>query len=112
MLWVDKYRPKTLDKVTVHDQVAQNLKKLVGSPPPPPPFPRDARLRRPTLGFRRPRAVLMGVWFVFVFFCQVAEQDCPHLLFYGPSGSGKKTLVMALIKQMFGAGADKVSFCN
>lgn len=64
MLWVDKYRPKTLDKVTVHDQVAQNLKKLVGSPP----LPRDARLRRPTLGFRRPRAVLMGVWFVFVFF--------------------------------------------
>jgi replication-associated recombination protein RarA len=39
---------------------------------------------------------------------QVAEQDCPHLLFYGPPGSGKKTLIMALIKQMFGAGAEKV----
>ncbi|OEL36535.1 Replication factor C subunit 5 [Dichanthelium oligosanthes] len=65
MLWVDKYRPKTLDKVTVHDQVAQNLRKLV------------------------------------------SEQDCPHLLFYGPSGSGKKTLILALIKQMFGAGAEK-----
>jgi DNA polymerase III delta prime subunit len=38
----------------------------------------------------------------------VAEQDCPHLLFYGPPGSGKKTLIMALIKQMFGAGAEKV----
>ena len=35
MLWVDKYRPKTLDKVTVHDQVAQNLRKLV--------CPRDLR---------------------------------------------------------------------
>ncbi|KAF0915571.1 hypothetical protein E2562_036756 [Oryza meyeriana var. granulata] len=70
MLWVDKYRPKTLDKVIVHDQVAQNLKKLV------------------------------------------AEQDCPHLLFYGPSGSGKKTLIMALIKQMFGAGAEKVKMEN
>ncbi|GJM96869.1 hypothetical protein PR202_ga13741 [Eleusine coracana subsp. coracana] len=65
MLWVDKYRPKTLDKVTVHDQIAQNLRKLV------------------------------------------SEQDCPHLLFYGPSGSGKKTLILALIKQMFGAGAEK-----
>jgi replication factor C subunit 3/5 len=32
MLWVDKYRPKTLDKVTVHDQVAQNLRKLVSLP--------------------------------------------------------------------------------
>jgi replication factor C subunit 3/5 len=29
MLWVDKYRPKTLDKVTVHDHIAQNLRKLV-----------------------------------------------------------------------------------
>jgi DNA polymerase III delta prime subunit len=43
-----------------------------------------------------------------VLFGQVSEQDCPHLLFYGPSGSGKKTLILALIKQMFGAGAEKV----
>uniref|UniRef100_A0A0A9E4I3 Pco093185f n=1 Tax=Arundo donax TaxID=35708 RepID=A0A0A9E4I3_ARUDO len=70
MLWVDKYRPKTLDKVTVHDQIAQNLRKLV------------------------------------------SEQDCPHLMFYGPSGSGKKTLILALVKQMFGAGAEKVKLEN
>ncbi|OVA16426.1 AAA+ ATPase domain [Macleaya cordata] len=66
MLWVDKYRPKTLDKMIVHEDVAQNLKKLV------------------------------------------TEQDCPHLLFYGPSGNGKKTLIMAVLRQMFGAGAEKV----
>jgi hypothetical protein len=30
------------------------------------------------------------------------------LLFYGPSGSGKKTLIMALLRQMFGPGAEKV----
>ncbi|KAK2973122.1 hypothetical protein RJ640_027094, partial [Escallonia rubra] len=65
MLWVDKYRPKTLDKVAVHEEVAQNLKKLV------------------------------------------TEQDCPHLLFYGPPGSGKKTLIMGLLRQMFGPGAEK-----
>lgn len=29
MLWVDKYRPKSLDKVIVHEDVAQYLKKLV-----------------------------------------------------------------------------------
>ncbi|XVF30725.1 hypothetical protein REPUB_Repub16aG0083300 [Reevesia pubescens] len=29
MLWVDKYRPKSLDQVTVHQDIAQNLKKLV-----------------------------------------------------------------------------------
>ncbi|XP_071909944.1 replication factor C subunit 3 [Coffea arabica] len=70
MLWVDKYRPKTLDKVLVHKEVAENLKKLV------------------------------------------TEQDCPHLLFYGPSGSGKKTLIMALLRQMFGPSADKVKVEN
>lgn len=31
MLWVDKYRPKTLDQVMVHQVIAQNLKKLVRS---------------------------------------------------------------------------------
>ncbi|ONK74293.1 uncharacterized protein A4U43_C03F4760 [Asparagus officinalis] len=70
MLWVDKYRPRTLDKVIVHDDIASNLKKLV------------------------------------------SEQDCPHLLFYGPPGSGKKTLIMALLKQMFGPGAEKVKMEN
>lgn len=29
MLWVDKYRPKTLDQVIVHQEIAENLKKLV-----------------------------------------------------------------------------------
>ncbi|XP_048435778.1 replication factor C subunit 3-like [Pyrus x bretschneideri] len=70
MLWVDKYRPKTLDQATVHQDIAQNLKKLV------------------------------------------AEQDCFHLLFYGPSGSGKKTLIIALLRQVFGPSADKVKVEN
>ncbi|XP_039170327.1 replication factor C subunit 3 isoform X1 [Eucalyptus grandis] len=70
MLWVDKYRPKALDQVIVHEDVAQNLKKLV------------------------------------------SEQDCPHLLFYGPSGSGKKTLIMALLRQMFGSSSEKVKVEN
>ncbi|KAH0728092.1 hypothetical protein KY284_003957 [Solanum tuberosum] len=70
MLWVDKYRPKTLEKIIVHQDVAQNLRKLV------------------------------------------SEGDCPHLLFYGPSGSGKKTLIMALLRQIFGPSADKVKVEN
>ncbi|XP_002525685.2 replication factor C subunit 3 [Ricinus communis] len=70
MLWVDKYRPKTLDQIMVHEDIAQNLKKLV------------------------------------------TEQDCPHLLFYGPSGSGKKTLIMALLRQIFGPSAEKVKVEN
>ncbi|KAK4769921.1 hypothetical protein SAY87_030453 [Trapa incisa] len=70
MLWVDKYRPKSLDKMNVHEDIAENLKKLV------------------------------------------SEQDCPHLLFYGPSGSGKKTLIMALLRQMFGSSSEKVKVEN
>ncbi|KAL2620522.1 hypothetical protein R1flu_000727 [Riccia fluitans] len=70
MLWVDKYRPHTLDKVMVHMEEAQHLKNLI------------------------------------------ALGDCPHLLFYGPSGAGKKTLIMALLREMYGPGAEKVKVEN
>ncbi|KAH9728638.1 Replication factor C subunit 3 [Citrus sinensis] len=43
---------------------------------------------------------------------RVTEQDCPHLLFYGPPGSGKKTLIMALLRQVFGPGAEKAGSRN
>ena len=42
----------------------------------------------------------------------VTEQDWPHLLFYGSPGSGEKTLIMALLRQMFGPGAEKVKVEN
>ena len=30
MLWVDRYRPRTLNRVTVHAEEAQRLRNLVG----------------------------------------------------------------------------------
>ncbi|WIA08571.1 hypothetical protein OEZ85_008000 [Tetradesmus obliquus] len=66
MLWVDKYRPHSLDKFELHKQIAANLKKLVVS------------------------------------------GDFPHCLFYGPPGAGKKTLVVALLREVYGPGAEKI----
>ncbi|GJQ15297.1 hypothetical protein GpartN1_g7088.t1 [Galdieria partita] len=65
LLWVDKYRPKTLETLDIHSEWTEKLTSL----------------------------------------CE--QRNLPHLLFYGPSGAGKRTRIHAVLRQIFGSAIDK-----
>lgn len=66
-LWLDKHRPKRLNKLDFHRRQAEHLEKLVKS-----------------------------------------SSDFPHLLVHGPPGAGKKTRIMAVLREMYGPGVDRL----
>ncbi|KAF9509799.1 hypothetical protein BS47DRAFT_1373430 [Hydnum rufescens UP504] len=65
-LWVDKYRPRTLDALHYHKELSERLASLA------------------------------------------ASGDFPHMLFYGPSGGGKKTRIACTLRELFGPGVEKL----
>jgi len=60
VLWVEKYRPRSLDDIVNQKEIVERLKKFV------------------------------------------AERNMPHLLFAGPSGTGKTTAALALVHDLYG----------
>jgi len=60
VLWVEKYRPRSLDDIVDQKEIVERLKKFV------------------------------------------AERNMPHLLFAGPSGTGKTTAALALVHDLYG----------
>ncbi|CAL7933359.1 unnamed protein product [Xylocopa violacea] len=38
----------------------------------------------------------------------VQKEDFPHLLVYGPSGAGKKTRIMCILRELYGSGAERL----
>ncbi|KAG8698837.1 Replication factor C (RF-C) subunit [Ceratobasidium sp. 394] len=65
-LWVDKYRPRTLDDLNYHGDLSARLRSLAGS------------------------------------------GDFPHMLFYGPSGAGKKTRIACTLRELYGPSVEKL----
>lgn len=84
-LWVDKHRPASLAKLDYHKEQAANLKRLV--------------MER----FQVSHRLLISLYSF-----QVQSGDFPHLLISGPSGAGKKTRMVCVLKELYGNGVEKL----
>lgn len=65
LMWIEKYRPETLEEVVSHGEVIATLKQLS------------------------------------------EKNQLPHLLFYGPPGSGKTSSIVAFAKNLFGSSYER-----
>ena len=82
-LLVDKYRPRSLETLTYHEDLSERLKSLV----------------QPSV----PACVS-----TIDNYLQSQSPDFPHLLVYGPSGAGKKTRIIATLRALYGPGVEKI----
>jgi len=42
----------------------------------------------------------------------VQKRDFPHLLVHGPPGAGKKTRILCILKELYGAAAERLKTEN
>ena len=96
-----QYRPKKLDELILHRDIGENLSKLVS-------LYSMIYMQCSCAEFAAKDELRAAKTVVHGLTLQVASGDCPHTLFYGPPGAGKKTLILALLREVYGAGADKV----
>lgn len=85
-LLVDKHRPRNLDALNYHPELSDRLRALVSL----------VWIRVPCDGLSN------------INFSQAQSGDFPHLLVYGPSGAGKKTRIVATLKELYGPGVEKI----
>jgi len=95
-LFVDKHRPRELQTLDYHPELSSRLQALV----------RHSHLLPLVVVLISSRAVLPLTPSRDL--SAQAHGDFPHTLFYGPSGAGKKTRIMATLRELFGPGVEKV----
>ena len=105
MLWVDKHRPNQLDKLDYHEVRAIDSRPVCAFFPASEPAAHFGTRHRMTPGRRfLLRACVILVQELTSQLRRVADKEnvhkMSHLLFYGPSGAGKKTRVMALLREV------------
>lgn len=100
---VMQYRPRTLDNLVINQEFGESLKKLVS------PIPALSLILTNSQGRMHVMAWPDLCLNDFCLCCaKVSSGDCPHLLFYGPPGAGKKTLIIGLLRQIYGPAVEKV----